>query len=687
MSVYRRGAVYWWVRRVKLDTHDPRSIMLRMSLKTSDKAEARSRALALDTELQMVALRFPKQAQPPSQEALEAVYKEALAYKRDQIASIQSRPPFDFAQHRRYNAVYAHLSELLARSPTLPVSDPAWNEAADDPALEEGERELFLELAEHHGLSPATPSSQAAAPGPVLPLVAPRVVLNCLQNAEIADTPENRRMVLTAIASAYHEAFVAANAQIDAGDFTANLEFLPQEVRDLLTPHRHSQKEEPPPSPQAPFASGTEAPEHGTTSQARENTSSTLTQSARSELQPGSNLIDLTISELAAEAIRAKTTSKDWQETAARNAKVIADIFIAVNGDLRMSEIETGHVYALRDRLDIMPTIWGKSKEDREGGFQAVFTRGEMLAQKWKADPVKAKQNSVPKVGFAVPTFDRHILTLKQLFDFARGLEDASGAATHIFPSARFANLVRKDKRKKNSLTPVPSREEMRVLLSGPVHLGCAGPDDRFNAGDMIVHDSLYWGPLILAVYGPRSNEFCQMPLHHVMDKAPVPFFRIRAWEGQTTKTPATNRDLPIAPELLLLGFLNYVQVLREKGEFWLFPELNLTGEKPRKVFLEDNFRPLVTSLFPDGTSAISDGKEIDTKSLRKFAATFLRTAIPKIDVGIRQAFFGHERKTTLEVNYEDDPTVEELLPCVTRMQELISHLDPHPISLRSSVG
>lgn len=54
--------------------------------------------------------------------------------------------------------------------------------------------------------------------------------------------------------------------------------------------------------------------------------------------------------------------------------------------------------------------------------------------------------------------------------------------------------------------------------------MGCTGPGSRLHQGNIIIHDSGYWMPLILAVYGSRSNEFCQLPLAHVFDDAPISF-------------------------------------------------------------------------------------------------------------------------------------------------------------------
>jgi len=140
---------------------------------------------------------------------------------------------------------------------------------------------------------------------------------------------------------------------------------------------------------------------------------------------------------------------------------------------------------------------------------------------------------------------------------------------------------------------------------------------------------------------------------------------------------------LSVASGVAYPGFNDYYQGLRDRGDLRLFPELTMPAEPPRKGFLEDVFRPLVQTVFPHGTLAKVGDKDIDTQSIRKFLTSFLRRARPRIDLGDRQYFFGHQRKTTLEGIYEADPTVEELLPCVLRTQQLIAHLQSHPLRLR----
>lgn len=330
-----------------------------------------------------------------------------------------------------------------------------------------------------------------------------------------------------------------------------------------------------------------------------------------------------------------------------------------------------------------MPTVWGKSREDRQGGLAAVFARGEQLAAIWANDPVAAEQNGIAKVGLSAPTYNRHINTLKQLFTFAGGLEDGDGRPTHLAPKPSFQKLHQKDKRKKNMRKPTPAHDEVRTLVSGPIYKGSASLTDRFVPGDLVFHDGAYWVPLLIILYGARSNEFCQMPLANVITDAETPFFRICETTHQSIKTSSSGRELPIAPKLIELGFIDYVRALREQREFRLFPEFNRTNVPARKVFRDTVFVPLREHHFPNGTSNILDGKEIDTQSFRKFAATHLRKAEPKISRSIRQAFFGHQLGTTLEDTYEDSFTPDELLPCVERMQTLIDHVEKFPLRLR----
>ncbi len=706
MSVYRRGAIYWWCRTVALGGSRVGPIKLRISLKTSDKAEAKRRASLLEVELDMVAVRFPMREAGVTPSQLQAIHKEALEYKRDQIAHIQSNPPFDDDAHRRYNTAYSRIFGAIAHTGLTPDDPATLAIALNDEGLDQADRELIEQLAVVHG-SPkkelyASLSYPATGENAFLrasyeerlsrPAIAPRLVTHYLENAGISNTAAHQKTALAVAATAYGQACIEANQQLggtDAhGEFVMPVSLRAQiELKPYQDLPKHTAETEidrvegktviaatevaindnayPPPQsvvglPMAPASS-----------QAHPQAASA---------HPGS--IDLHISEVCNRAIKEYSRTNTWEDSSRRNARVITDIFIAEHGDLRMSEIKRSHLLSIDVRLKIMPVFWGKSSEDKSGGLPHVFRRGEALAAAWAADEDKAEREGIARVGLSSGTYNRHMNNLKQILGFVDVIAEIDPEQTYRRATVSFARLHMPDDRPKNKRKPEPFQAELLTLLSGPIFTGCQGFTARLTSGCFVFQDGGYWVLLLLAIYGARSNEFCQMPLVNVHVDAPIPFFRIRNSSHQRTKTLASNRDLPIALKLIALGFVDYIMALRARNERWLFPEFNTTNVPARKRFLEMVFKPLLAYHFPNGTINAFPGKDIDSQSLRKFATTYLRKSASNIELAVRQSYFGHTKETTLEGNYEADHSLEELMPCVMRMQTLIEHLQPFPLRL-----
>ncbi len=183
------------------------------------------------------------------------------------------------------------------------------------------------------------------------PPIAPRFVLHFLENADITDTAVNRRVVLAVAAAAYSQACLEANESLGETTEVGTSAALPETLRQLLDPEvknpmfspiersdqaNGEQQAGPSASPERPSTPMAPAP-------APENISE--------------GLIDLKLSELCELAVAENERSGDWQDSARRNAKVIAAIFIEENGDLRMSEIDRSHLLALDARLKTLPKV------------------------------------------------------------------------------------------------------------------------------------------------------------------------------------------------------------------------------------------------------------------------------------------------------------------------------------------
>ena len=235
------------------------------------------------------------------------------------------------------------LIHLAAEYDLLPHSDSDW-------ARLQGSLKSFGAIGIEHGTAPIG-----------RPAIAPRYVANMMENAKTEDTPENRKTVLAMVAAAYRAACVQANEALGEIDAEARGGELPNSLLALLG-------EAPAPSPNARHeVRSEEREEFGKPSPGGPSEGVGSNEYPAATADP-SELPDLRMSEVCRLAVEENVRAGDWNESAQRNANVIAGIFIAENGDLRMSEIERRHVLAVDARLKTMPTIWGKCREDRQGG-------------------------------------------------------------------------------------------------------------------------------------------------------------------------------------------------------------------------------------------------------------------------------------------------------------------------------
>lgn len=83
------------------------------------------------------------------------------------------------------------------------------------------------------------------------------------------------------------------------------------------------------------------------------------------------------------------------------------------------------------------------------------------------------------------------------------------------------------------------------------------------------------WLPYLAMYTGARINELCQLYLDDIVVVDSVPAISITDKRpDQKVKTSASRRIIPIHRELIAMGFLHYVDLLRAANHTRLFPEL-----------------------------------------------------------------------------------------------------------------
>jgi len=98
--------------------------------------------------------------------------------------------------------------------------------------------------------------------------------------------------------------------------------------------------------------------------------------------------------------------------------------------------------------------------------------------------------------------------------------------------------------------------------------------------------DPMFWAPLIALHAGLRSEEALQLALRDIQVVDGVPCFVLSQGPGQTLKSPAARRTVPVHRNLIELGFMVLVERLRKNGELRLFPYLERSANK--KTYTEN---------------------------------------------------------------------------------------------------
>ena len=162
-------------------------------------------------------------------------------------------------------------------------------------------------------------------------------------------------------------------------------------------------------------------------------------------------------------------------------------------------------------------------------------------------------------------TADNILVSLRALFNVARD----KGWLT----SNPLERLSIKNGGKESEGREPWTREELSLIFSDPLWTKHAIPTDK-KAGK----EAAYWIPLIACYTGARLTEIAQLWTDDIATEPGMEAFEFRAdaQRGQQLKNTGSWRAVPMHPELVRLGFCDYVQSL-PKGE--LFPHLPKAGK------------------------------------------------------------------------------------------------------------
>lgn len=106
------------------------------------------------------------------------------------------------------------------------------------------------------------------------------------------------------------------------------------------------------------------------------------------------------------------------------------------------------------------------------------------------------------------------------------------------------------------------STDEVATLFGLPVWNGSAGEGKLLDIGETVFHDAKYRLPLMAIYNGARREESCGLLLSEIDDDGELLCFRMEYNWVRKLKNVQSKRCIPIHPELVRLGLLEYVAAL-----------------------------------------------------------------------------------------------------------------------------
>ncbi len=188
------------------------------------------------------------------------------------------------------------------------------------------------------------------------------------------------------------------------------------------------------------------------------------------------------------------------------------------------------------------------------------------------------------------------------------------------------------------------STEQLNAIFRSPLFVGCKGltPSQASKHGNVLVRDHHYWVPLIGLFTGARSNEICQLLVKDVVQVEGHWVFDItnEGDEQQQVKNDNSKRLVPIHPELVKLGFLNYHSDRGKAKDHWLFPTAVADGARGKRNAAFGKFYGQYAKKI-----GVKVGSEVNFHSFRHTLTDAMR-AVGILDPEIAM-IVGHEKKTT----------------------------------------
>src|SRR5258708_2986823 len=158
-----------------------------------------------------------------------------------------------------------------------------------------------------------------------------------------------------------------------------------------------------------------------------------------------------------------------------------------------------------------------------------------------------------------------------------------------------------------------------------------------------------------------------------------IPIYISRKTSFDASKNGQSKRNIVIHPELIRLGFLRYVALVRSLGYELVFPDLfSPTTKSPLGNRYYKIFKPVLV------TAGITE-EGLGSHALRHAFGAILKKKYVREE--LRADLLGHSGKSETSERYCEATEIAAMYKLVCKMPTVTGHLIAHPINLPSCLS
>lgn len=281
---------------------------------------------------------------------------------------------------------------------------------------------------------------------------------------------------------------------------------------------------------------------------------------------------------------RAIVASKDWNDDLAQRKRIMK-AFAWMTGNKRLCDYRPSDIASYKAALIRLPTTfrWSSYLKQPDGRCPDIAF-ADVLAE----FPLEPKEDVRDD-----RTINRDLSAMNRVSqELAKSAwMRADGRETLIMDFRKHTNSVEADDPDDPDRLPW-TVDHLEVFFSSPVYVGGGGRGNRLKPAKMptVWQDASYWVPLIAAYAYMSREEICGLEIDDIVLAGTVPYLKVRrnitksrnGKDKHGIKTNNRKRVVPLHPELLRLGFAEYVEAIEAQGHTSLFPELYIEGSTLR---------------------------------------------------------------------------------------------------------